>query len=119
MSVLLGTDVRELKALLGMPAHCETPERVEDALVVTTRAQVRRWEVEEAAQSRCEAETGARGNPVIEPDPEMMQGTAAVNGQALVDLEGDIILGSDFSDDLFIPGKEKPQLSRWEKRLAW
>ena len=111
MSVLLGTDVRELKALLGMPAHCETPERVEDALVVTTRAQVRRWEVEEAAQSRCEAETGARGNPVIEPDPEMMQGTAAVNGQALVDLEGDIILGSDFSDDLFIPGKEKPQLS--------
>jgi len=58
VSVLLATDVRELKALLGTPAQCETPERVEDALVVTTRAQVRRLEVEEAAQSRCEEETG-------------------------------------------------------------
>ena len=50
VSVLLGTDVPELNTLLGKQVSCTATEQVQDALIVTTRAQARRRETEDVIQ---------------------------------------------------------------------
>ena len=58
-----------------------------------------------------EAETEAQVTPIATPTP----GHDAIDNEELV---GDVSIGSDFSSDLFTPGRMKPRLSRREKRQA-
>lgn len=109
--VLLGTDVPELNTLLGKQVSCAAPEQVQDALIVTTRAQARRRETEDVIQLQQEAETEAQVTPITTPTP----GPDGTDNEELV---GDVSIGSDFSSDLFTPGRMKPRLSRREKQRA-
>ena len=111
VSVLLGTDVPELDTLLEKQVAGAVPERVKDALVVTTRAQARRREADNVIQLQREAETGAQVTPTTTP-------ASGPDETANADFEGDIMIGSNFSSDFFTPGRMRPRLSRREKRLA-
>ena len=78
-------------------------------LIVTTRAQARRQETEDVIPLQQEAETEAQVTPITTPTP----------GPDVTDeLVGDVSIGSDFSSDLFTPGRMKPRLSRREKQRA-
>ena len=83
---------------------------MKDALVVTTRAQARRRKADDVIQLQQEAEIVAQVTPIT---PALAPDETA-NG----DLEGDIMIGSNFSSDFFTPGRMRPRLSQWEKRLA-
>ena len=107
VSVLLGTDVPGLDTLLEKQVAGTVPERVKDALVVTTRAQAKRWEADNIIQLQQEAEIVAQVTPTT-PAP-------APDETAIGDLEGDITIGSNISSDFFTPGQMRPRLSRREK----
>lgn len=76
---------------------------MKDALVVTTRAQAKRWEADDVIQLQQEAEIVAQVTPTI-PAP-------APDETAIGDLESDITIGSNFSSDFFTPGRIRPRLS--------
>ena len=95
VAVLLGTDVPEFYQLLGG----EPPERLaENAMVVVTRARAQQQHEEEVARQYKELASGVQPNPVeeqVEP------------------------IGSEFADDLFVPGRsrERAPLTRRQKRV--
>ena len=121
MSVLLGTDVEELGELLGEGILKKAPEQKDEALVVTTRAQARRQEREEAIQHQKELESGARANPVTEEEtsgedrPESRPEEVSIPSQE----QGEsTMIGGEFEDDIFVTSREKIGLTRSEKRIA-
>ena len=73
VSVLLGTDVPELGRLLRANPSTVRTEGVEEALVVTTRAQQRKKETEEAIQAAKEEVSGAKPNPLEVQEEEAEQ----------------------------------------------
>ena len=81
VAVLLGTDVPELYQLRGR----ETPEgSTERVMVVVTRAQARQQHAKEVARQNKESSSGVQPKPV----EELAQP-----------------IGSEFADDLFVPGR--------------
>ena len=122
MSVLLGTDVEELGELLGEGILKKAQEQKDEAVVVTTRAQARRQEREEAIQHQKELESGARANPVTEEEtngeedrPELRPEEVSIPSQE----QGEsTMIGGEFEDDIFVTSREKIRLTRSEKRIA-
>ncbi len=109
VSVLLGTDVPELGDLLGKHTLTKRPE-VADVLMVTTRAQARRREADEDARTERGETEEARARPITSTDPVRDRDGPAdpadptTSGQTSDEEVEELILGSDFADDLFTTG---------------
>ena len=119
VSVLLGTDVAELGNLLGGGIVSRPSEHKDRALVVTTRAQASRQEMEEATQRQREGESGVQVHAVTATGPEEKEDAAGVESlNPNQDLGEGPVLGSDFADDIFISTREKIKLTKGQKRAA-
>ena len=101
MSMLLGTDVPEMTKILTQELITQGTQ--EDVMMVTTRAQARK----------------ARGQSTSVPlaQPTAINSTQQIsqNEDRISDNETAIFM-SHFPDDLFVPGKNRRQLTRAEKR---
>ncbi len=126
VSVLLGTDVPELGQLLRVNPSSVHSEGVEEALVVTTRAQQKRKESEERIQASKEERSGVKPTPL-----ETLEKTGAVErgrdepeqteltgeGEKETTVQDPEMPGSSFSEDLFVGGKtDRPRVTRRQKR---
>ena len=112
VSVLLGTDVPEMKQLLWKDSCTIHTEGVEEALVVRTRAQVKKDELQEAQQRMKEKKSGVKPTP-IDVRKESTDGVEESQD------ETEELLGSTFAEELFLednPRHEKQ--SRKQKRCA-
>ena len=136
VSVLLGTDVPCLRALLQQTTQSADTQKVEEALVMT-RAQARRQEEEELVMRQKEAASGAKPSPVLEEEDEEdmplesqdgvesdgLEGEAEVDEQGGTDsavwgdeADGAVVVGEEFSDDLFPKSREKARPRRSQRR---
>ncbi len=125
VSVLLGTDIPALGDLLGKDINSTSRTAEAEVLVVTTRAQAWHQAVEERDQALRERECGVQptlavpDEPASGPDGGAIVDTASTSGERDPDCDGGDgleFIGSEFSDDLFAPGREKRQLTRRENR---
>ena len=107
VSVLLGTDVRELGKLLQKSHKMIHSTEVHDVMVVT-RAQARKDKEEEITSLSKEKSSGVRPTPLQDGEAELSERPQPAD---------DTIAGSNFEDDDFTAaGREKVQLSRSQKR---
>jgi len=127
VSVLLGTDVPELGRLLRANPSTVRTEGIEEALVVTTRAQQRKKEMEEAIQAARDEVSGTKPNlmegqeEVPEPGDkleEMQAGTESIGeGEKLTTDEDSEVPGSRFAEELFGGRKsDRAKLTRRQRR---
>ena len=112
VSVLLGTDLKELSSLLRVNPSVTHSEDVADVMAVT-RAQAKENEREEAARVAKERASGVRPTAVQEED-ELVE----LESQELDADDGERMIGGSFADDLFTPVRTKCKSSRKQKREA-
>ena len=116
VSVLLGTDVPELNCLLQSNPSSTHTRGVQEALVVMTRAQLKRRKMEEEAQAEKEEISGARPSTIEEVEERTEEDEQAVVEETDTE-EAEGLVGSSFSEELFQKGKEQRQrLTRKQKR---
>ena len=99
VNVLLGINVQELNQLLRGKA---VGESWGDAMVVMTRARAQQQREMESVLAEKEEESGVLPSPVESIGEDSEQEV--------------INRGSIFDDDIFVLGKEKPRLTRGDKR---
>ncbi len=88
-----------------------------DVPMVTTRAQARRREADEDARTERDETEETRARPITSTDGTADPADPTTSGQTPDEEVEELILGSDFADDLFTAGREKVHLSRQEKRV--
>ena len=105
VSVLLGWDNPDLEDLLQCKDGPE--QEAEDAMAVTTRAQMRKREREAAIQGEKERKSGAEPNPVLEEAPAQEEEAAGIESE---------MPGAEFADELFSGGRTRDRKTKREKR---